>query len=149
MCQFILPFCVNRQEVQLDIIKINSELLKIKKIKQSQKVVVQEKFKVIYAKIWHKILLLMRTQSCLRVHSNYVAILQLIHNLDYFIEKSQQHLCFERKAQKELSSKFFAGFFKLTKNSIKDQLVANCLDRSEFYKCNLTKKVSENEYIKD
>jgi hypothetical protein len=42
----------------------------------------------------------MQTEPCLRVHSNYVAILQLIHNLDDFIEKSQQHLCFERKAKK-------------------------------------------------
>ncbi|MFH3574865.1 hypothetical protein WAI05_21220, partial [Acinetobacter baumannii] len=93
-----MPFCFERQNVQFKIVKINSELLKIKKIKQSQKVVVQAKFKIIYVKIWQKILLLMQTEPCLRVHSNYVAILQLIHNLDDFIEKSQQHLCFERKA---------------------------------------------------
>ena len=128
--QFIMPFCFERQNVQFKIVKINSELLKIKKIKQSQKVVVQAKFKIIYVKIWQKILLLMQTEPCLRVHSNYVAILQLIHNLDDFIEKSQQHLCFERKAQKELDAKFFARFFKLTKNSIKDQLIPNCLDRN-------------------
>ncbi|EFF84281.1 hypothetical protein HMP0015_0242, partial [Acinetobacter haemolyticus ATCC 19194] len=85
----------------------------------------------------------------LRVHSNYVAILQLIHNLDDFIEKSQQHLCFERKAQKELDAKFFARFFKLTKNSIKDQLLQNCLDRNEFRQCNVIKKLSENEYAED
>lgn len=107
MGQFIMPFCFERQNVQFKIVKINSELLKIKKIKQSQKVVVQAKFKIIYVKIWQKILLLMQTEPCLRVHSNYVAILQLIHNLDDFIEKSQQHLCFERKAQKELDAKFF------------------------------------------
>ncbi len=92
MGQFIMPFCFERQNVQFKIVKINSELLKIKKIKQSQKVVVQAKFKIIYVKIWQKILLLMQTEPCLRVHSNYVAILQLIHNLDDFIEKSQQHL---------------------------------------------------------
>ncbi|WP_442768907.1 hypothetical protein [Acinetobacter bohemicus] len=139
MGQFILPFCFDRQNVQFEILKINSELLKIKKIKQSQKVVVQAKFKIIYVKIWQKILLLMRTEPCLRVHSNYIAILQLIHNLDYFIEKSQQNLCFERKAQKELDTKFFTRFFKLTKNSIKDQLLPNCSDINEFYKCNLIK----------
>jgi hypothetical protein len=44
-----------RQNVQFKIVKINSELLKIKKIKQSQKVVVQAKFKIIYVKIWQKI----------------------------------------------------------------------------------------------
>ncbi|EFF84267.1 hypothetical protein HMP0015_0243, partial [Acinetobacter haemolyticus ATCC 19194] len=60
MGQFILPFCFGRKNVQLEIVKINSELLKIKKIKQSQKVVVQAKFKVIYVKIWQKILLLMQ-----------------------------------------------------------------------------------------
>ena len=80
MGQFIMPFCFERQNVQFKIVKINSELLKIKKIKQSQKVVVQAKFKIIYVKIWQKILLLMQTEPCLRVHSNYVAILQLIHN---------------------------------------------------------------------
>lgn len=137
--QFIMPFCFDRPDVLLEIVKINSELLKIKKIKQSQKVVVQAKFKVIYVKIWQKILLLMQTEPCLRVHSNYVAILQLIHNLDDFIEKSQQHLCFERKAQKELDAKFFARFFKLTKSSIKDQLLPNCSDRNEFNQCNLIK----------
>ena len=110
MGQFIMPFCFERQNVQFKIVKINSELLKIKKIKQSQKVVVQAKFKIIYVKIWQKILLLMQTEPCLRVHSNYVAILQLIHNLDDFIEKSQQHLCFERKAQKELDAKFLLDF---------------------------------------
>ncbi|ECE6726575.1 hypothetical protein DSQ87_28705, partial [Salmonella enterica subsp. enterica] len=94
---------------------------------------------IIYVKIWQKILLLMQTEPCLRVHSNYVAILQLIHNLDDFIEKSQQHLCFERKAQKELDAKFFARFFKLTKSSIKDQLLPNCSDRNEFNQCNLIK----------
>lgn len=139
MGQFIMPFCFERQNVQFKIVKINSELLKIKKIKQSQKVVVQAKFKIIYVKIWQKILLLMQTEPCLRVHSNYVAILQLIHNLDDFIEKSQQHLCFERKAQKELDAKFFARFFKLTKNPIKDQLLQNCLDRNEFRQCNVIK----------
>jgi len=97
MGQFIMPFCFERQNVQFKIVKINSELLKIKKIKQSQKVVVQAKFKIIYVKIWQKILLLMQTEPCLRVHSNYVAILQLIHNLDDFIEKSQQHLCIENE----------------------------------------------------
>ena len=139
MGQFIMPFCFERQNVQFKIVKINSELLKIKKIKQSQKVVVQAKFKIIYVKIWQKILLLMQTEPCLRVHSNYVAILQLIHNLDDFIEKSQQHLCFERKAQKELDAKFFARLFKLTKNSIKDQLIPNCSDRNEFRQCNVIK----------
>ena len=135
--QFIMPFCFGRKNVQLEIVKINSELLKIKKIKQSQKAVVQAKFKAIYVKIWQKILLLMQTEPGLRVHSNYVAILQLIHNLDDFIEKSQQHLCFERKTQKELDAKFFARFFKLTKNSIKDQLLHICSDRIEFNQCNL------------
>ena len=139
MGQFIMPFCFERQNVQFKIVKINSELLKIKKIKQSQKVVVQAKFKIIFVKIWQKILLLMQTEPCLRVHSNYVAILQLIHNLDDFIEKSQQHLCFERKAQKELDAKFFARFVKLTKSSIKDQLLPNCSDRNEFNQCNLIK----------
>ena len=51
MGQFIMPFCFERQNVQFKIVKINSELLKIKKIKQSQKVVVQAKFKIIYVKI--------------------------------------------------------------------------------------------------
>ena len=78
MGQFIMPFCFGRKNVQLEIVKINSELLKIKKIKQSQKAVVQAKFKAIYVKIWQKILLLMQTEPGLRVHSNYVAILQLI-----------------------------------------------------------------------
>ena len=136
---FIMPFCFDRPDIQIEMVKINSELLKIKKIKQSQKVVVQAKFKVIYVKIWQKILLLMQTERGLRVHSNYVAILQLIHNLDDFIEKSQQHLCFERKAQKELDAKFFARFFKLTKNSIKDQLIPNCADLNEFYTYNSIK----------
>ena len=139
MGQFIMPFCFGRKNVQLEIVKINSELLKIKKIKQSQKAVVQAKFKAIYVKIWQKILLLMQREPGLRVHSNYVAILQLIHNLDDFIEKSQQHLCFERKAQKELDAKFFARFCKLTKSSIKDQLLPNCSDRNEFNQCNLIK----------
>ena len=136
---FIMPFCFDRPDIQIEMVKINSELLKIKKIKQSQKVVVQAKFKVIYVKIWQKILLLMQTERGLRVHSNYVAIIQLIQNLDYFIEKSQQHLCFERKAQKELDAKFFARFFKLTKNSIKDQLIPNCADLNEFYTYNSIK----------
>jgi hypothetical protein len=98
------------ENVQLEIVKINSELLKIKKIKQSQKVVVQAKFKVIYVKIWQKILLLMQTEPGLRVHSNYVAILQLIHNLDDFIEKSQQHLCFEKKLRKSWMLNFLLDF---------------------------------------
>ncbi|HHP6708100.1 hypothetical protein ACVYBL_14225 [Acinetobacter baumannii] len=136
---FIMPFCFDRPDIQIEMVKINSELLKIKKIKQSQKVVVQAKFKVIYVKIWQKILLLMQTERGLRVHSNYVAIIQLIQNLDYFIEKSQQHSCFERKAQKELDAKFFARFFKLTKNSIKDQLIPNCADLNEFYTYNSIK----------
>ncbi len=139
MGQFIMPFCFGRKNVQLEIVKINSELLKIKKIKQSQKVAVQAKFKITYVSIWQKILLLMQIESSLRVHSNYVAILQLIHNLDDFIEKSQQHLCFERKAQKELDAKFFARFFKLTKNSIRDQLIPNCADLNEFYTYNSIK----------
>lgn len=149
MGQFIMPFCFDRKNFQLEIVKINLELLKIKKIKQSQKVVVQAKFKIIYVKIWQKILLLMQTEPGLRVHSNYVAILQLIHNLDDFIEKSQQHLCFERKAQKELGAKFFARFFKLTKNSIKDQLLPNCSDHNEFKQCSVIKILSENEYAED
>ncbi|WP_151864288.1 hypothetical protein, partial [Acinetobacter nosocomialis] len=135
--------------VQIEMVKINSELLKIKKIKQSQKVAVQAKFKIIYVNIWQKILLLMQKESGLRVHSNYVAILQLIQNLDYFIEKTLQHSCFERKIQKELDTKFFARFFKLTKNSIKDQLIPNCADLNEFYTYNSIKNLSENEYAND
>jgi len=130
--KFILPFCFDRPSIQIKIVKINSELLKIKKIKQSQKVVVQEKFKILYVKIWRSILLLMRTESALRVHSNYVAILQLIYHLDDFIEKSQQHFCFERKPHQALDTKFFARFFKLTKNSLKDQLLPNSKDSNEF-----------------
>lgn len=141
MGQFILPFCFHHQNVQLEIVKI-------KKIKQSQKVVVQEKFKIIYVSIWQKILLLMRTEPSLRVYSNYVAILQLIHHLDDFIEKSQQHLCFDRQAQKALDAKFFARFFKLTKNAIQDQLVPNCADHNEFNQRNVIKISSENEYAK-
>lgn len=141
MGQFILPFCFDHQNVQLEIVKI-------KKIKQSQKVVVQEKFKIIYVSIWQKILLLMRTEPSLRVYSNYVAILQLIHHLDDFIEKSQQHLCFDRQAQKALDAKFFARFFKLTKNAIQDQLVPNCADHNEFNQRNVIKISSENEYAK-
>lgn len=148
MGQFILPFCFDHQNVQLEIVKIDSELLKIKKIKQSQKVVVQEKFKIIYVSIWQKILLLMRTEPSLRAHSNYVAILQLIHHLDDFIEKSQQHLCFDRQAQKALDAKFFARFFKLTKNAIQDQLLPNCTDHNEFNQRNVIKISSENEYAK-
>ncbi|RQL44288.1 hypothetical protein BJI56_18905 [Acinetobacter nosocomialis] len=135
-----MPFCFGRPDVQIEMVKINSELLKIKKIKQSQKVAVQAKFKIIYVNIWQKILLLMQKESGLRVHSNYVAILQLIQNLDYFIEKTLQHSCFERKIQKELDTKFFARFFKLTKNSIKDQLIPNCADLNEFYTYNSIKK---------
>ncbi len=41
---FIMPFCFDRPDIQIEMVKINSELLKIKKIKQSQKVVVQAKF---------------------------------------------------------------------------------------------------------
>ncbi|EXH87098.1 MULTISPECIES: hypothetical protein [Acinetobacter calcoaceticus/baumannii complex] len=149
MGQFIMPFCFGRPDVQIEMVKINSELLKIKKIKQSQKVAVQAKFKIIYVSIWQKILLLMQKESGLRVHSNYVAILQLIQNLDYFIEKTLQHSCFERKIQKELDTKFFARFFKLTKNSIKDQLIPNCADLNEFYTYNSIKNLSENEYAND
>ncbi|MFG0662351.1 hypothetical protein [Acinetobacter sp. WSY_1] len=149
MGQFIMPFCFGRPDVQIEMVKINSELLKIKKIKQSQKVAVQAKFKIIYVSIWQKILLLMQKESGLRVHSNYVAILQLIQNLDYFIEKTLQHSCFERKIQKELDTKFFARFFKLTKNSIKDQLIPNCADLNEFYTYNSIKNLSENEYTND
>ncbi|AUT40243.1 MULTISPECIES: hypothetical protein [Acinetobacter] len=149
MGQFIMPFCFGRPDVQIEMVKINSELLKIKKIKQSQKVAVQAKFKIIYVNIWQKILLLMQKESGLRVHSNYVAILQLIQNLDYFIEKTLQHSCFERKIQKELDTKFFARFFKLTKNSIKDQLIPNCADLNEFYTYNSIKNLSENEYAND
>ncbi|EXC12098.1 hypothetical protein J533_3114 [Acinetobacter baumannii 4749] len=144
-----MPFCFGRPDVQIEMVKINSELLKIKKIKQSQKVAVQAKFKIIYVNIWQKILLLMQKESGLRVHSNYVAILQLIQNLDYFIEKTLQHSCFERKIQKELDTKFFARFFKLTKNSIKDQLIPNCADLNEFYTYNSIKNLSENEYAND
>ena len=110
MGQFIMPFCFDRPDVLLEIVKINSELLKIKKIKQSQKVVVQAKFKVIYVKIWQKILLLMQREPGLRVHSNYVAILQLIHNLDDFIEKSQQHLCLREKLRKSWMLNFLLDF---------------------------------------
>ncbi|MGQ1513240.1 hypothetical protein ACT4YA_18730 (plasmid) [Acinetobacter baumannii] len=149
MGQFIMPFCFGRPDVQIEMVKINSELLKIKKIKQSQKVAVQAKFKIIYVSIWQKILLLMQKESGLRVHSNYVAILQLIQNLDYFIEKTLQHSCFERKIQKELDTKFFARFFKLTKNSIKDQLIPNCADLNEFYTYSSIKNLSENEYAND
>ncbi|MCH2054837.1 hypothetical protein VXR58_18485 [Acinetobacter pittii] len=149
MGQFIMPFCFGRPDVQIEMVKINSELLKIKKIKQSQKVAVQAKFKIIYVSIWQKILLLMQKESGLRVHSNYVAILQLIQNLDYFIEKTLQHSCFERKIQKELDTKFFARFFKLTKNSIKDQLIPNCADLNEFYTYNSIKNLIENEYAND
>ncbi|MCH2020205.1 hypothetical protein [Acinetobacter pittii] len=149
MGQFIMPFCFGRPDVQIEMVKINSELLKIKKIKQSQKVAVQAKFKIIYVSIWQKILLLMQKESGLRVHSNYVAILQLIQNLDYFIEKTLQHSCFERKIQKELDTKFFARFFKLTKNSIKDQLIPNCADLNEFYTYNSIKNLSENQYAND
>ncbi|WP_065286518.1 hypothetical protein [Acinetobacter nosocomialis] len=149
MGQFIMPFCFGRPDVQIEMVKINSELLKIKKIKQSQKVAVQAKFKIIYVNIWQKILLLMQKELGLRVHSNYVAILQLIQNLDYFIEKTLQHSCFERKIQKELDTKFFARFFKLTKNSIKDQLIPNCADLNEFYTYNSIKNLSENEYAND
>lgn len=148
MKQFILPFCFDQKNVQLEIVKIDSELLKIKKIKQSQKVVIQEKFKIVYVSIWQKILLMMRTEPSLRVHSNYVAILQLMHHLDDFIEKSQQHLCFDRKAQKALDAQFFTRFFKLTKNSIKDQLLPNCADHNEFNQRNVIKILSENEYVK-
>jgi hypothetical protein len=35
--QFIMPFCFGRKNVQLEIVKINSELLKIKKIKRVRK----------------------------------------------------------------------------------------------------------------
>ncbi len=56
------------------------------------------------------------------------------------LSKNHSNTCALReKAQKELDAKFFARFFKLTKSSIKDQLLQNCSDRNEFNQCNLIK----------
>lgn len=131
---FLFPFCIDSGSAQQELLKINSQLRVIKKIKQSQKKSVQLDFQEIYVKIWNHILRLLQGEPRLRVYSNYVAILQLIHNLDSFIEISLQHLCFNVKSQENLNTNFFIKFFKIKKNSIKSQILRKNSELNDFKK---------------
>lgn len=82
--QFVLPFSSDVGKVK----KIQEQLKRLKNIKPGNSKSKQANFKKLYVKIWKQILEILKNERAVRANVNYVPQLQLLRELDTYIDRT-------------------------------------------------------------
>lgn len=114
--QFVLPFAAKTAKL-LRLKQHVSNLVKQEPGKHKGK---QMEFKKLYVKIWQQILEILRTDSAVRAYVHYIPILQLIRELDIYIDPEVQAEVFGQSGS--LSAYFLMTFFNLRNEDVKKQI---------------------------
>lgn len=80
----------------------------------------QEQFKKCYVQIWEQILEILKTDSAVRAHVHYMPQLQLIRELDIYIDPEVQAKLFGQSGS--FSAYFLMTFFNLRNEEVKKQV---------------------------
>lgn len=114
--QFILPFVTTTPKL----LKLRQKVTSLMKQKPGKNKDKQEKFKKCYVQIWEQILEILKTDSAVRAHVHYMPQLQLIRELDIYIDPEVQAELFGQSGL--LSAYFLMTFFNLRNEDVKKQV---------------------------
>ena len=123
--QFILPL-LEEDKQKGKLIGLSREIFKKNpgKNKKEQSSVITK-----YIKVWTIIFEMLRNDKLLRAHSNYVAHIHLIKNLDCYIESRFVKQLFA--INNELGYSFYIQFFKLRNENVQQTIRSIFLKRSK------------------
>lgn len=116
--QFVEPFLNDKDNDN----GINVDILKLSKIKPGRAKVKQERFKKKYIKVWQSILHMLCENRLLRGHIAYLPHIQLLNNINCYIEPDLHKDIF--KTSKQLSAVFYIQYFQLRNTAAKEQIIA-------------------------
>jgi hypothetical protein len=115
-CQFVLPF-LNETPKLFRLEQKVRDLVKQEPGKHKGK---QLEFKKCYVKIWQQMLEILKTESAVRGSVHYMPQLQLIRELDTYIDPEMQAEVFGQSGS--LSAYFLMTFFNLRNEDAKKQV---------------------------
>ena len=116
--QFIEPFLNNED----DISAIHLVIQQLAKIEPGRTKVKQVRFKKKYIKVWQSILHMLCQNRLLRGHIAYLPHIQLLKNINCYIEPDVHQDIF--KTSKQLSAVFYIQYFQLRNTAVKEQIMA-------------------------
>lgn len=116
--QFIEPFLNNED----DISAIHLVIQQLAKIEPGRTKVKQVRFKKKYIKVWQSILHMLCQNRLLRGHIAYLPHIQLLKNINCYIEPDLHQDIF--KTSKQLSAVFYIQYFQLRNTAVKEQIMA-------------------------
>ena len=116
--QFIEPFLSNED----DISAIHLVIQQLAKIEPGRTKVKQVRFKKKYIKVWQSILHMLCQNRLLRGHIAYLPHIQLLKNINCYIEPDLHQDIF--KTSKQLSAVFYIQYFQLRNTAVKEQIMA-------------------------
>ena len=114
--QFVLPFVTRTPKL----LKLKQKVESLKKQKPGKNKNKQKEFEKCYVKIWQQILEILKTDSAVRAHVHYMPQLQLIRELDIYIDPEVQAEVFGQSGS--LSAYFLMTFFNLRNEDVKKQV---------------------------
>ena len=114
--QFVLPFVTKTPKLP----KLKQQVGSLKKQKPGKDKEKQEEFEKCYVKIWQQIIEILKTDSAVRAHVHYMPQLQLIRELDIYIDPEVQAEVFGQSGK--LSAYFLMTFFNLRNEEVKKQV---------------------------
>lgn len=114
--QFVLPFVTKTPKLP----KLKQQVGSLKKQKPGKDKEKQEEFEKCYVKIWEQILEILKTDSAVRAYVHYLPQLQLIRELDTYIDPEVQAQVFGQSGPH--SAYFLMTFFNLRNDHVKKQV---------------------------
>lgn len=111
--------------------KIQEQLKRLKNIKPKNSKSKQANFKKLYVKIWKQILEILKNERAVRANVNYVSQLQLLRELDIYIDPQFHQEIFGDC--KVFNAHFFIIFLDLHNDDIKKQVVEIFKHRSDSF----------------
>lgn len=114
--QFVLPF-VSKTSKMLRLKQHVGSLIKQEPRNHKGK---QMEFKKLYVKIWKQILEILKTDNAVRASVHYMPQLQLLRELDIYIDPEVQAEVFAHSGS--LSAYFLTTFFNLRNEDVKKQV---------------------------
>ena len=106
--QFVLPFSTQAKELA----NVKTRLKQLEKIRPGNK---------IYVKLWCQILELLKSDRSVRANVNYVPQLQLICNVEKYIDSKMTSEIFNTR--REFTAQFLILFFDLRNEEIKKKII--------------------------
>ena len=115
--QFVLPFSTKTEDLEY----IKAKLKQLEKIRPGNNKSKQNNLKKIYVKLWCQILELLKSDRSVRANVNYVPQLQLICNVEKYIDSKMTSEIFNTR--REFTAQFLILFFDLRNEEIKKKII--------------------------